>query len=144
METATMGKVLVAAKMENLCDLYQAERGTAPADQVRSVEVSDALVATGTIYLSLPKRLIDQLGLERFGTRRVRTSAGVVEKGVYDAVRLTVQGRDCTADVLEIPDDCPVLIGQVPLELLDFVVDPVNGKLIGNPAHGGEHMIDSF
>jgi hypothetical protein len=46
--------------------------------------------------------------------------------------------------VTEIPDDCPVLIGQVPLELLDFVVDPKGQRLIGNPAHGGEHMIEIY
>jgi predicted aspartyl protease len=144
METTTTGKVLVAAKAQSLFDLFQADRGLLRKDQIRSVEVPNAWVDAGAIYLSLPKRLIDQLGLERFGTRRVRTRAGVVDRGVYEAVRLTVQGRDCTADVLEVPDDCPVLIGQVPLGLLDFVVDPVNGKLIGNPAHGGEHIIDSF
>jgi hypothetical protein len=37
-----------------------------------------------------------------------------------------------------------VLIGQVPLELLDFVVDPRGQKLIGNPEHGGEQMIEIF
>ncbi len=35
-------------------------------------------------------------------------------------------------------------IGQVPLELLDFVVDMRQRKLIGNPAHGGEHMYELF
>jgi hypothetical protein len=30
------------------------------------------------------------------------------------------------------------------LELLDYVVDPVGGRLIGNPDHGGEHMMDLF
>ena len=94
--------------------------------------------------LSLPKRVIEQLGLQRLRTRRVRTSAGIVDTGMYAAVRLTIQGRDCTVDVLEVADACPVLIGQVPLELLDWVVDPVGGKLIGNPDHGGEHMIDAF
>ena len=44
--------------------------------------------------------------------------------------------------VVEADDRCPVLIGQVPLELLDFLVDPVGQRLIGNPAHGGEHMIE--
>jgi len=43
-----------------------------------------------------------------------------------------------------IPDDCPVLIGQVPLELLDFVVDPIAQSLVGNPEHDGEQMIDLF
>jgi hypothetical protein len=37
---------------------------------------------------------------------------------------------------------CPVLIGQLPLESLDFVVDPIGRRLIGNPDHGGEHMMD--
>lgn len=63
---------------------------------------------------------------------------------VYRAVRLTVQGRDCIADVSELPDACPVLIGQVPLELLDFLVDPIGQRLVGNPAHGGEHMIEMY
>ena len=40
--------------------------------------------------------------------------------------------------------DCPVLIGQVPLELLDFVVDPKGRRLIGNPEHGGEQMIEMY
>ena len=46
--------------------------------------------------------------------------------------------------VAELPDESPVLIGQVPLGLLDFVVDPVAQRLIGNPDHGGKQMIDMF
>jgi hypothetical protein len=38
----------------------------------------------------------------------------------------------------------PPLIGQIPLEFLDFVVDPTGGRLIGNPAHGGEHMFEMY
>ena len=144
MEQTTMGKVLVTAKMENLEDLYSVKKGILSSGQVRSVEVPDALVDTGAIMLSLPKRIIDQLGLARFGTRRVRTSSGIVDAGVYEVVRVTIEGRECRVDVLEVPDDCPVLIGQIPLEALDFVVNPVSGKLMGNPDHGGEHMVDAF
>ncbi len=97
----------------------------------------------GASTLSLPKRMVAQLGLKPFRTRQARTS-GPVTLQVYAAVRLTVQGRDCTCDVVEIPDDCPVLIGQVPLELLDFVIDPASQRLIGNPAHGGEQMIELY
>jgi hypothetical protein len=64
--------------------------------------------------------------------------------GAYEAVRLTIHGRPCTVDVLEVPHNVPVLIGQVPLEMLDFVVDPRGGKLIGNPAHGGEHVFEMY
>jgi hypothetical protein len=69
---------------------------------------------------------------------------GITQMNIYGAARLTVQGRFCTIDVAEVPDDCPVLIGQVPLELLDFVVDPKGQKLIGNPEHGGVQMIELY
>lgn len=144
MGTATMGKVLVTARMENLQDLYQVKQGNLRPDQVRSVEVPDALVDTAATMLSLPHRLAQELGLEQRRTRRVRTSGGIVESAIYEAVRLTIQGRDCTVDVAEMSDDCPVLIGQIPLGGLDFVVDPAGRKLIGNPEHGGEHMVDMF
>ena len=144
METAEMGKVQVTAKVENLEDLFRAKRQQIATEDVRSVEVTDALVDTGATGLSLPKRMIAQLGLEPLRTRRARTSAGPVRVEVYGTVRLTIQGRDCPSEVTELPDDCPMLIGQVPLELLDFVVDPVNQGLIGNPEHGGEHVIELY
>jgi len=140
----TMGKVLVAVTIENLSDLYMAELGNIPAERVRRVEVGDALVDTGATTAGMPKRLIDQLGLRPVRMRRARTSGGSVTFQIYSAVRLTVQGRECQSDVTELPDDCPVLIGQVPLELLDFVVDPVGRRLIGNPAHDGEQMLEFY
>ena len=88
--------------------------------------------------------MIQQLGLTKRSEKRVITSAGESQTTVYEAVRLTIQGRDCTVDVMEVSDSVPPLIGQVPLELLDFVVDPGSQRLIGNPAHGGEHIVEMF
>ncbi len=88
--------------------------------------------------------MISQLGLTKRRTRRVTTSKGASEADVYATVRLTIKGRDCPMDVLEVPDDVPVLIGQIPLEYLDFVVDPQSRSLIGNPAHGGEQMYEMY
>src|SRR5262245_23442704 len=118
METETMGRVLTEATIESLQDVWDAERGLIPTDQVRRVTVPDALVDTGATLVSMPTRLIRQLGLKERYKKRVRSSIGVSEAAVYDAVRLTIQGRDCTMDVMEVPDDVPVLIGQLPLEHL--------------------------
>jgi len=144
MEMVTTGRVVVPATIENLHDLLNVHSGQRQPERVRSVEIPDALVDTGAMVLLLPKRLIGQLGLIRLRTKQTRTSAGFVEFGMYAPVRLTVQGRDCDVEVAEVPDNCPVLIGQIPLELLDFLIDPVNHRLIGNPDHGGEHMMDMF
>jgi predicted aspartyl protease len=144
METATMGKVLVTARIENLEDLFNAKKGLIPSDQVRRVEVTDALVDTGATGLLLPKRMIAALGLEPLRTRHARSLGGPITVPMYRAVRLTIQDRDCAIDVGEVGDEFPVLIGQIPLESLDWVVDLRNQKLIGNPEHGGEHMMDVF
>jgi predicted aspartyl protease len=144
METATVGKVLVSAKIENVIDLYAASQGQIPDDQVRRIEVSDAFVDTGATHLGMPKRLIEQLGIPRISTGRAKTTGGYRTFEIYGPVRLTVQGRFCSLDVSEIAEECPVLIGYVPLELLDFVVNPKGQCLIGNPEHGGEQMFDMF
>jgi hypothetical protein len=47
-------------------------------------------------------------------------------------------------DVMEVPDEVPVLIGQLPLEHLDFVIDMRKHELVGNPAHGGEHVYELY
>jgi predicted aspartyl protease len=144
METATMGKVIVAATIENLEDLFDVEKGRLTAEQVRRVDVVDALVDTGASTLLIPKRMIAALGLRPLRVRQARGLGGTVSMPMYRAVRLTIQGRDCAIDVGEIGDEFPVLIGQIPLESLDWVVDPARQRLIGNPEHGGDHVMEVF
>ncbi len=144
MEIKAMGKVLVSAQIVNIADELLVSHGHAGSNGIRSVEVDDALVDTGATFLSLPTRLIHQLGLMKVGSRTARTPAGPMAFNKYEPVRLTVQERDCVVQVYEVPDSCPTLIGQIPLESMDFVVDPVGQRLIGNPDHGGLLMMDMF
>jgi predicted aspartyl protease len=144
MENATMGKVLVTAKIENLDDLFRVQTGDRAEADVRGVEVSDALVDTGAFGLLMPMRTITHLGLTPVRTRMSRTISGEIPITTYRAVRLTIQGRDCVTDVSGIADHLPVIIGQIPLESMDWVVDMKGQRLIGNPEHGGEDMVDIF
>jgi predicted aspartyl protease len=144
MGNEVMGRVVTEATVENLKDLWEVEQGLRPADQARRVTLTNALADTGATTLSLPTRVIQQLGLKKSYEKRATSSTGISTISVYDAVRLTIQGRFMTADVAEVPDDVPPLIGQIPLEMLDLVVDPRGGRLIGNPAHGGEHMLEMY
>ena len=139
-----MGKVLVTARVENIGDLFAANRGSLSPNSIRAVEVNDALVDTGATGLSMPRSLLASLGLDFLRTRKALSSAGPIEVRVFGTARLTVQGRDCPVDVTELPDGCPILIGQIPLEAMDFVVDMASRKLVGNPAHGGEHVIELY
>lgn len=48
------------------------------------------------------------------------------------------------SDVYGLPEPCPVLIGQIPLESMDIVVDPKNRQLIGNSDRDGERVIEAY
>ena len=139
-----MGRVIVEVLFENLEDLWAVRRGALADENVRRVVVKDALVDTGATLLSLPTSVIRELGLQAVSKKRVTSSVGTAETTLYDTVRLTIQNRNCNMDVLEVPDGVPVLIGQIPLEHLDFIIDIRGQALIGNPAHGGEHMYELY
>lgn len=142
LESHPMGRVVIPLVVENLRDALDAHEGKLAADKVRRVSIDKALIDTGATTLSLPSSVIRQLGLTKLKSKRIMTSQGPAETDCYSAVRLLVQGRDCSVDVVEIPDGVPVLVGQIPLELMDFVVDPVNQRIMGNPEHNGEWILE--
>jgi predicted aspartyl protease len=141
-DTATAGKVVVPVTIENWFDVERAREGLISDDQIHRLDYAEAVVDTRAISLSMPRSLIDQLDLSRFETRQAKAAAGRRTFGIYGLARLTIQGRSCEVRVTEAADDCPVVIGRIPLEMVDFVVDSKNKRLIGNPDHGGEWMID--
>ncbi len=63
MEIETMGKVLVKAQFENYGDLYLVDQGRMIDADVRRLDVEDAMIDTGATGLSMPSRMIHQLGL---------------------------------------------------------------------------------
>ncbi|MGA2556291.1 MAG: retropepsin-like aspartic protease [Verrucomicrobiota bacterium] len=137
-----MGKVIVKIKLTNLKDAFLKTAGARKA-KPREIEV-EALVDTGATRLYLKPTVIKKLGLERTDVVRSRTSNGAVLRYKYEPVRLELMGRHENFDVVEVPEEVPNLIGQVPLEVLDFVVDSRGQKLVGNPAHGGEQMTEEY
>ena len=144
METQTVGRTLVKARITNLNDWLDLKAGKKKSDEVRSIVVEDALVDTGAKMVSMPKRLIQQLGLQQFATRPSSTAVGDVPCNLYTGVRLELQGRECISDVAEVADTCPVLIGYIPLELMCYIVDPVSQQVIPSPEHGGQEVIELY
>jgi predicted aspartyl protease len=76
----------------------------------------------------MPKSLIDQLGLVKQYEKRATTAAGLHMFNVYGPARVVIMGREAPTDVIEVPEGTPVLIGQIPLEWMDWVVDMKGGS----------------
>ena len=140
-----MGRVTCKAKIENALDSAQARMGQLSVEKVRTITIEDALVDTGASTLALPASMLRQLGLDiPSSTRRSRNTTGLYEVKIYGPVRLTIFDRDITLDAMEVADECPVLIGQIPLEHLQLVVDMVNHRVEKSPANGGEWVLDAY
>ena len=137
-----MGKVMVRLKLTNLGDMLARERKLIK-DQTRSTEV-DALVDTGATGVALKPTVIRALGLRKHQTRRISTIAGPAFLNRYEPVHVRLLDRYGNFDVVEVPEHVPNLLGQTPLEEMDFVVDPKRRRLIPNPEHGGEWMLEIY
>jgi len=137
-----MGKVIVKVKLTNLFDQAFISRGLSKR-KPRVVEV-EALVDTGATRLYLKPSVIKKLGLQRVDAVRSQTTNGEAIRYKYEPVQLELMGRKENFDVIEVPESVPNLLGQVPLEVLDLVVDSRGRRLIANPAHGGEQMTDEY
>ncbi len=140
-----MGKVLAAARVENVGALLAVDQGSlsrrARCERLRCPTPS---WTPGRLGCRCHAPCLGTLGLKYLRTRKALSSAGPMGARVFGTARLTVQGRDCPVDITELPDGCPMLIGQIPLEAMDFVVDMAAIRLVGNPDHGGEHVIELY
>ena len=136
-----MGRTFAEVMVQNAYDIELREPGQDPEREVREATVR-ALADTGSTLLCLHKHTIEKLGLRLARTGKVRTGNAIVERGVYRAAQITILGRSCLGEVMEVPDDMPVLVGYIPLESLDLVIDPRSSEVIHNPENGGEYTLD--
>jgi len=136
-----MGRTLVDVEIENYDDIVLRETGSDPGREVRKESVP-ALVDTGSALLCVHKSTIEKLGLHFARSAKVRTGDGMAERDIYRAAQITILGRQYLGEVMEIPDSIPALVGYIPLENLDLVVDPKSNQVIPNPESGGDYTLD--
>ena len=141
--STNMGRVTTRIRVENWLDAELVAAG-ARKESPRVVE-TEALVDTGAVKFYLKSSVIRQLGLHAIGEIKSRTmSARAETRKVFAPVSLEIQGRTGRYDVVELPDSLPNVVGQIPLEDMDWVVDCRNQKLIPNPEHKHGELSDEF
>ena len=130
LQAKQMGQVITTITVTNRIDRVMAERGFISAEEVRSVILDNVVVDTGATLLSLPARIISQLGLIQVGERDVETSAGIKKDRIFADAQIIVEGREGRFDCLELPEGISaVLLGVIPLEELGLEPDLKNRRL---------------
>jgi clan AA aspartic protease len=130
-----MGMVMTKLTLWNNTDLDLVERGLIAREAVRTVEV-EALVDTGATQLIIPMDVCCRLGLRPGRAVPVQLANGAVIDMTYmTSLHISILGREMSCDALASPEGMTPLIGQIPLEGLDLIVDPRSQEVRTNPAH---------
>ena len=138
-----MGKITTQIKVQNWADLERLATGE--TERAPRAFEGEAIVDTGAVHLYLRKSVIQKLGLRQIRTWTSRTMSNIVEaRRVFSPVDLEIMGRNSTFEVVELPDELPNVIGQIPLETMDWVIDMGAHRLTGNPEHGGEWIGEEY
>ena len=131
-----MGFVHAEITLKNVEDVFKAKSGLIKDHEIRQATVM-AMVDTGAITLVINEKLRLQLGLGIQGERQA-TLANDAKETVKIAEPVVVhwKNRDMVCRPLVISGDGEILLGVIPLEDMDLMIDPVRQVLTG--AHGDE------
>jgi clan AA aspartic protease len=131
-----MGQVFADITLKNAGDVVNVARGYIKAPEVRETAVR-SLVDTGAGTLVINDWVQAKLGLTVKGLRRVTLGNNTKEIcKVTEPVEVHWKDRQTACPALVIPGDGVVLLGAIPLEDMDLVVNPATQELVG--AHGDE------
>ena len=133
-------EVRVKVRLTNAGDEAMVRRGLLTADKVRAYE-ADALVDTGAVRSILPVQVVQQLGLaivSKTSARYANDSGEDVD--MTEMVGININGRRTTEETLVLGSE--VLIGQTVLASLDMLVDCIAHRLIPNPEHPDQPVIN--
>ena len=140
-----MGKVVVEVELVNAFDLEAIRLGQLKPEDVRRTKIS-ALVDTGAPLLCIPEEEIKKLGLPVFRTATSRFANGqTAERKIYGPVKIQVMGRIDAVLAMACHPGMPALLGQIPLEGLDLIVDPKRQRLLpGHPDYPNEQLVEVY
>ena len=125
-----MGSVYAEITLKNVQDLVMAEKGYLEESKIREATV-DALVDTGAWTLVINEPVREELGLEVREDDWATLANGVMEKvKKTEAVEVHWKNRTMTCRPVFIPGADEVLLGAIPLEDMDLIVDPKNEELV--------------
>jgi len=128
-----MGLIYANIELINSDDLALLRRGYFAEDQVRRITVN-ALVDSGAYMLAINENLRYQLGLPQLDQQIAELADGSkVKLDIVGPVDLRFRNRATTCRAMVLPGDSEILLGSMPMEDMDLLIDPKQQRLIVNP-----------
>ena len=128
-----MGLVYADIELIRADDLALYRHGILPEAQIKHMRVS-ALVDSGAYLLSINDHIKEQLDLPVLEEQTVRLADdSEIRVKVVGPVEIRFENRSTTVRAIVFPGNAEPLLGVIPIEDLDVVIDPKQQRLIVNP-----------
>lgn len=128
-----MGLVYADIILKNGDDLALVRRGYLKESEVKT-ETVKMMVDSGAYMLSINEHLKNQLSLPVIDHQEAELADGTLRKfEIVGPVEVVFENRSPTVRAMVLPGNAEPLLGAIPMEDMDVLIDPRKQKLIVNP-----------
>ena len=128
-----MGHVYADIVLLNSFEVIAAKKGFIAEEDVKKLTVN-AMVDSGAMTLTINEKIAGQLGLEVRKRLEVTLADGSHRKCDYvGPVDIHFENRFASCHALVLPGADEILLGVIPLEEMDVIIDPITQKLAVHP-----------
>ena len=126
-----MGLIHEPITLVNAGDVIAVRRGYMKDQDIRQVDVN-AMVDTGSEMLIINEAMRLRLGLEIAGRQPVSLANGLTQTcHISEPIEVHWNSRSTITNAAVLDDAPDVLLGAIPLEGLNVIVDPAAQQLVG-------------
>ena len=130
-----MGLVYAEVDLISVDDMVLHRRGFLDESKIKQVRVN-ALVDSGAYNLSINETVRAQLDLPFIEKQFARLAdETLIEIDVVGPIEVRFENRSTSVRAIVLPGDAEVLLGAIPMEDMDVLIDPRQQKLVVNPKH---------
>lgn len=130
-----MGMVHAEIELVNVFDQELARKHLIGEDEIKRIRVV-ALVDSGAFMMAINENIQEYLQLPFVEKKSGELANGQVgEWDVVGPLEIRFKNRRSSCNAVVMPKDAEPLLGCIPLEDMDVLIDPIRRKLIVNPAH---------
>lgn len=125
-----MGLVHAEIELINVCDLYLARKHEIGEEEIRKIRVL-ALVDSGSFETAINQNIQQYLQLPVIGRKIFVMADGTIsELDIVSPLDVKFMDREVTTRAVVLPGDSEVLLGMIPLEAMDLIIDAKRQELI--------------
>ncbi|MEM9092747.1 MAG: retroviral-like aspartic protease family protein [Cyanobacteria bacterium P01_F01_bin.53] len=133
MKVEQMGITYAELELIRADDLALVRAGYLSEDQVNRLTVT-AMVDSGATLLSIPQSLGKRLNLAKLDSLEAEMADGsTIQADVVGPVEVRFANRKAIVEALLMPDGTDILLGAIPMQRMDVLIDPKRERLILNP-----------